>query len=784
MSLQAMTLKAGLELDSSNFDSGLAAAQGKASTFGDTLKGFLGAQVIQQGFNAIKGGFESVVDTGMSFDSSMSQVAATMGKTMSQMEGEVGSVDLAWGRFSGNLRDYAQEMGKNTAFSATEAADALNYMALAGYDTQTSMEMLPNVLNLAAAGNMDLARASDMVTDTQTAFGISLERTSQMVDEMAKAASTGNTSVEQLGDAFLTVGGLAKNLNGGFVLLEDGSWQATDGVQELEIALTAMANAGIKGSEAGTHMRNMLLKLSSPTEKGTMALEALGVSVFDAEGNMRALSNIFYDLNESMGTLTQEEKLQAISDLFNTRDIASAEALLSAVEEDWDEIGRSILEADGAAQQMADTQLDNLAGDITLFKSALEGAQIAISDLVAPALRGFVEEGTTLLSGFTSALTEGGVGGALTFLESHFDALLIKANEVFPGLVDLWLMLQDIWKTVVDFIASKSGDFGSIFETIQGLFKSFVDLVTTAWEVFGEDIMKIAEDAWNFIKTAIESAMKVIQGIINIVTGIISGDWSKVWEGIKNVAEGVWNLIKSIIEGVINNISSIIGSILSSISSTFSSIWNGIKETVSNVVNSIKEKVSNVFTTIKDTIKQKITDAKNTVSSVFTAIKDKIKSTIETARDKVHSAIEKIKSFFKFEWSLPKLKLPHLNITGSFSLMPPSAPSFSIEWYKKAYNNAYLFDKPTVGVGLGFGDGVGGEMVVGEAYLQKKIGDAMEERVGNLAVKMDQILSFMQAYFPEFAERDVMLDGDVLVGRLAGRMDKALGRLKVRKDRG
>ena len=280
---------------------------------------------------AVVGVGAASVKAGSEFDSAMSQVAATMGTTMADLQNEVGTVDLAWGEFNGNLREYAMEMGKNTAFSATQAAEALNYMALAGYDTQTSMEMLPNVLNLAAAGGMELATASDMITDTQTAFGISLERTSQMVDEMAKAASTGNTSVSQLGEAFLTVGGLAQELNGGVVTLSDGTTATVDGVQELEIALTAMANAGIKGSEAGTHMRNMLLKLASPTADGAMALENLGVSVFDTEGNMRSLSGIFGDLQTSMEGLTQEEKLQAISDIFNTRDTATAEALLAAV---------------------------------------------------------------------------------------------------------------------------------------------------------------------------------------------------------------------------------------------------------------------------------------------------------------------------------------------------------------------------------------------------------------------------------------------------------------------
>ena len=404
MGMKALSLKAVLGFDSSEYDSGLKNAESKASSFGSVIgNGFktiakVGAAALGAATTAATAFAASSVKTGMDFDKSMSQVAATMGKSMKDMQDEIGSVDLAWGTFSGNLREYAQEMGRNTAFSATQAADALNYMALAGYSVQESMTMLPNVLNLAAAGNMDLARASDMVTDTQTAFGLKMEEMPQLIDEMAKAASTGNTSVEQLGDAFLVVGGLAKELNGGMVTLADGTQKPVSGIQEMEIALTAMANAGVKGSEAGTHMRNMLLKLSDPTDEGTKALEAMGVTVFDTEGQMRSLSDVFGDLSNEMSKMTQEDKIQAISALFNTRDMASAEALLAAVSQDWDEIGESILDAEGAAQKMADTQLDNLAGDVTLFKSALEGAQNAVSDGLTPQLREFVQFGTNGLS--------------------------------------------------------------------------------------------------------------------------------------------------------------------------------------------------------------------------------------------------------------------------------------------------------------------------------------------------------------------------------------------------
>ena len=369
-------------------------------------------KTVQASASKISSMLAQAVNVGMNFDAAMSQVAATMGVTVDEI---------------GGLRDFAKEMGRTTAFTATQAAQALNYMALAGYDVQESMDMLPNVLNLAAAGSMDLALASDMVTDTQTAFGMSFDRTTEMVDEMAKAASTGNTSVKQLGEAFLVVGGLARELNSGMVTLEDGTQVQTDGIQELEIALTAMANAGVKGSEAGTHMRNMLLKLASPTSDGAVALEKLGVDVFDkVSGNMRSLGDIFGDLSTAMATLTQEEKLQTISDLFNTRDTAAAEALMNAMSEDWDKIGAAILNAQGAADKMAETQLDNLAGDMTLLNSATEGLQIEVFDQMSDPLRDAASMATDLVSTITQDLSESGT----------ISDFIADLQEALPGVLD------------------------------------------------------------------------------------------------------------------------------------------------------------------------------------------------------------------------------------------------------------------------------------------------------------------------------------------------------------
>lgn len=365
---------------------GMSGVADAAEEAGDSVHESLGVKGVAVG-NILADAFEmaiqklgeiatTAINTGMDFDSSMSQVAATMGVTTDEVQ---------------NLRDYAKQMGETTAFSAKDSADALNYMALAGYDAETSMRVLPTVLNLAAAGNMDLARASDMVTDAQSALGLSLDETEVMIDQIAKTSSKTNTSVEQLGDAFLTVGGTAKNLKGG--------------TQELAQMLGILADNGVKGSEGGTALRNVILSLSAPTDKAADAIKDLGIQVFDAEGNMRSMPDIMNDMNAAMDGMSQEKRTNVLNDIFNKVDLKSVNALLGTSASRFDEVAGAIDNAAGSAEQMASTQLDNLAGDVTLLESATEGFYIAVSDALNPALRGLTQFGTnTLLPFLTDAV--------------------------------------------------------------------------------------------------------------------------------------------------------------------------------------------------------------------------------------------------------------------------------------------------------------------------------------------------------------------------------------------
>ena len=451
-----------ISIDTSGFMSALSVAQKAISAAATGITNFA----------------KSSVQTGMNFDKSMSQVAATMGKTVDEIQ---------------DLRQFAQKMGSETAFSASQAADALNYMALAGYDAETSMNMLPNVLNLAASGGMELARASDMITDTQSALGLSLDETAKLVDKMAKGASKTNTSVSQLGDAMLTVGGTAKMLAGG--------------TTELSTALGLLADNGTKGAEGGTALRNIILSLAAPTDKAAAALEDLGVKAFDEKGNMRDLQLIFADFNSALSTMTEGEKTQVLNSIFNKVDLKSVNALLATSTERWNEVSEAIDNAAGSAEEMAKTQLDNLAGDVTIFRSALEGIQIALSDKLTPTLRKFVKFGTDGLSKLTKAFNEKGLAGAMNVVgEIISDAALM--------IVD---MAPDIWNAV-----------SSVLSSIR---QGIVDNLPNILNVVMTIVQQIIED----LGIALPQLLKALPAFIEALSNAI--DWDNLLDIVVNVIE-------------------------------------------------------------------------------------------------------------------------------------------------------------------------------------------------------------------------------------------------------
>ncbi|MGL5507636.1 MAG: phage tail tape measure protein [Paraclostridium sp.] len=459
------------------------------------------------------------VKTAADFEGSMLQVAATMGMTADEVKG--GSEQFE------KLEKAAKDMGATTQFSATESAEALNYMALAGYDVDTAISTLPKVLDLAAAGGMGLAEASDMVTDGLSALGLEAKDADRFVDVLAKTSQKSNTSVSQLGEGLLTVGGTAKILSGG--------------VEEASTAIGILSDNGIKGSEAGTALRNVILSLSSPTDKAAKALKNLGVEAFDSEGNMRPLNETFKDLDGELSKLSDQEKTQVLSEIFNKVDLKSVNALLANSGERFDELSGYINDADGAASDMAETMNSGLNGQLTLLKSSLEGAAISIGEALIPVVEKMVEwiqkavdwfnnlDGDTQTLIATMGLLVAAIGPILMII-----GLLIKSFTIVGGAIS----------TVTGLFTG----FGGAATVVTGAASALAS-VLTGGVIFAlvAVIAKIgeSESALGWLQDKFGSVGTVIGGVCEFIAGI----WNITIDNIINVGKLGFDVLAAMIDG-------------------------------------------------------------------------------------------------------------------------------------------------------------------------------------------------------------------------------------------
>lgn len=440
---------------------------------------------------------KSSVSVGMNFDASMSQVAATMGTTVDQID---------------KLTKVAKEMGSTTKFTATQAADALNYLALAGYDADKAAEVLPSVLNLAAAGGMDLAYASDLVTDAMASLNI--EANKQNVDDfgnkLAMAASKANANVSQLGEAILTVGGTAANLKGG--------------TTELTTALGLLANVGIKGAEGGTHLRNIILSLQSPTDEATKLMQKLGLSVYDSQGKMRGLNDILGDLNSAMNGMTQGQKDSIINRLFNKTDLAAVNGLLAAQGDQWDTLAAQIDSADGAMGQMAETQIDNLQGAMTIMSSAFEGMQLAVYDELEPTLTEAVKWGTDCLTQLTTALSEGGPEAMLAAAGEIISDLAAGIAEQLPGLMQTGVeIITQLAQNLTDTMPAMLDTGAEVLAALaQGIINATPALLTSATEIIAEFMLYLGDHADEIMDTGMQLLESLVIGITDNLPQLIT----------------------------------------------------------------------------------------------------------------------------------------------------------------------------------------------------------------------------------------------------------------------
>jgi len=510
---------------------------------------------------------QSVTEEGKSFDTAMGQVSATLLKSRDDFDSEIVSVN----GFTGSLRELAKELGATTKFTATQAGEGLNYMALAGYDAQKSAEMLGKVLDLAAAGAMNLGTASDMVTDAQTALGISMEDMTAFIDQMAKTASSSNTSVSQLGDAILSIGATARQIRGGYT--------------ELNTALGILADNGIKASEGGNDLRRMLVRLTAPGDEAAKAMYDIGFSAFDAEGKLKPIPDIFLQLNAAMAGMTDEQKAVTTSTIFGQYALAGANALLGTSAERWEELGAKIKDSEGAAKDMADIQLDTLPGQITILESAISGLKIELYDRLSPVLKDFVEQLSEGLTSVTEEISSGNFEAAfirlgnraVKFIETGVDEIM-NGDEViltfttglttvlskvggalFNGGVEVIPMLLGHLLRFSTDIISRFSEFISSSENLLLLQRTISDI----FEQFGTFFSDNRDDLYIIFSTLFDLAVGVIGDVFVLQRETV---YSVLWEKFTDILDDLVVNLGGFLESdetqtIVDNVISLIGSV-------------------------------------------------------------------------------------------------------------------------------------------------------------------------------------------------------------------------------
>lgn len=348
------------------------------------------------------------IKVGADFEAGMSKVSAISGATGDELS---------------KLTEKAKEMGAKTKFSATEASEAFQYMAMAGWKTEDMLSGIDGIMNLAAASGESLAKTSDIVTDALTAFGMAASDSSHFADVLAKASSNSNTNVAMMGETFKYVAPVAGALK--------------FSVEDCAVAIGLMANSGIKASQAGTSMRQLFTNLVKPTDAMAQAMEDLGISMTDAEGKTKSLDALMGDLRQSFSGLSEAQKAQYAATLAGQEGMSGLLAIVNASDADFNALKTSIYNADGAAEQMADTMNDNLKGSLTIAGSALEGFGIAIYEKIQTPLKKAVDAGTEDINRLSKAFQSGGL-----------NAVVAEAGEIFNDIV--LCMLSSHWKTNIN----------------------------------------------------------------------------------------------------------------------------------------------------------------------------------------------------------------------------------------------------------------------------------------------------------------------------------------------
>lgn len=569
-----------LDLDISGFLAGLRSAQSEADTASKNIATKIGNNLSSAGKSLtsagstltksvtvpIVGAGTAVVKLSSDFESAMSKVSAISGATGSDLDA---------------LNQKAQEMGAKTKFSATESAEAFTYMAMAGWKTEDMLQGIDGIMALAAADGLDLATTSDIVTDALTAFGLSASDSGHFADVLAKAASNANTNVTLLGESFKYAAPVAGALG----------YSAED----TAIALGLMANAGIKGSQGGTALRSSLSRLIKPTDDAAALMEKYGLSMTNADGSMKSLGQVMDMLRNNMGDLTEAEQAQAAATLFGQEAMSGMLSIINASDKDYEKLTSAIYDADGAAQEMADTMLDNLGGQLTLLKSALEGLAIQFGEILLPYIKQFVtwlQNLTQKLQNLTPEQKEQIVKWAA--VAASIGPVLLVVGKLVTGIGGLITTLGKIPGAV-------SSISGGMTKLVTG-FKNIGEGITLAKAGFPGMAAQASK-----LGAAIGGITAPVAAVIAIIAALVAA-FATLWktnEEFRNKMTSIWNEIKETVggfcDGIVERINSL-GFDFKNITEVLWSIWKGFCDLLAPVFTGVFQYIADTIGVVLDVI--------------------------------------------------------------------------------------------------------------------------------------------------------------------------------------
>lgn len=611
----------------------------------------LAAEAITRAVDGIKNLAGNVIELGQNFTSTMSEVSAISGATGEDFE---------------KLEACAREYGATTVFSASNAAEALKYMSLAGWDADQSTSALGGVLNLAAASGMELGAASDMVTDYLSAFAMEAGDAAYFADLLSYAQSHSNTTAEALGEAYKNC---AANLNA-----------AGQDVETVTSMLEGMANQGYKGSEAGTAMAAIMRDITNGMKDGAIKIGETSVAVMDAQGNFRDLTDILTEVEAATNGMGDAERAVALSSTF-TAD--STKGLNLILNEGMDKIAgyeEELRGASGSAEEMANIMNDNLSGDMAAMNSAFEELGLKIYDALENKLRagvqfvtngvipaiewlgGHIPEVTIAVSGLGAVIAAMNWGtisskitmvkGALVKLAAALGGVSLPAIALIAVITAVAFAFTELWKNNEEFrnkitaiwdeIKAKFDEFGQgIVDRLNALgfeFEDITEVMKAVWDGFCEVLAPIFEGVFQQIGNILSAALDVLTGLFDIFAGIFTGDWDMVWQGVQEVFGAVWDFVVATFENWISTFTSLADTVLGWFGTDWETVWTNVKTFFSDTWNSISSFFSGILTGIKTFF----TETWDSIVSFFSGILSGISSSVTGTMTEIHDTFTNI----------------------------------------------------------------------------------------------------------------------------------------------